>query len=71
MAGEMLESWIGREVSVHVWKSDDLGTEPLTTVLRGVDSFGTTVEGSQPGNLTFYPWTTVREIILRQDRGSG
>ena len=71
MAGEMLESWIGREVSVHVWKSDDLGTEPLTTVLRGVDSFGTTVEGSQQGSLTFYPWTTVREIILRQDRGSG
>ena len=71
MAGEMLESWIGREVSLHVWKSDDLGTEPLTAVLRGVDSFGTTVEGAQQGSLAFYPWTTVREIVLRQDPGSG
>jgi hypothetical protein len=71
MAGEMLEAWIGREVSLHLWKSDDLGTEPLVTVLRGVDSFGTTVEGSQQGSFTFYPWSTVREIVLRQDRGSG
>lgn len=71
MAGEMLEAWIGREVSLHVWKSDDLGTEPLTSVLRGIDSFGATVEGLQQRRLTFYPWSTVREIVLRQDLGSG
>jgi hypothetical protein len=53
--------------SLHVWKSADLGTEPLTSVLRGVDSFGTTVEGSQQGSLTFYPWSTIREIVLQTE----
>jgi hypothetical protein len=67
MAGETLEAWIGQEVSLHVWKSADLGTEPLTSVLRGVDSFGTTVEGSQQGSLTFYPWSTIREIVLQTE----
>ena len=71
MAGQTLEAWIGREVSLHLWKSDDLGTEPLAAVLRGVDSFGVTVEDLQQPHLTFYPWSTVREILLRQDQGNG
>jgi hypothetical protein len=70
MAEETPEAWIEREVQLHVWKSDGLGTEPRTAVLRGVDSFGVTVEDRQQGCLTFYPWSTVREIVLRQDQGS-
>lgn len=69
MAGETLEAWIGREVVLHVWKSDDLGIEPQTAVLRGVDSFGTTVEVLQQRRVTFYPWSTVREIVLNQGSG--
>lgn len=64
MAGETPEAWIGQEVLLHVWKSDDLGTEPRTAVLQGIDSFGVTVEGLQQRHLTFYPWSTVREIVL-------
>lgn len=71
MAGETPEAWIGQEIVLHVWKSDDLGTEPYTAVLQGIDSFGVTVEGLQQSHLTFYPWSTVREIVLRQDSGSG
>ena len=70
MAGETLEAWIGQEVLLHVWKSDDLGTEPQSAVLRGMDSFGVTVEGPQQRRLTFYPWSTVREILLQQEPGS-
>ena len=70
MAGETLEAWIGREVSLHLWKSDDLGTEPSVAVLRGVDSLGVTVESPQQTRLTFYPWSTLREILLRQEQGS-
>jgi hypothetical protein len=70
MAGETPEAWIGQEVLLHVWKSDDLGTEPQTAVLQGMNSFGVTVESLQQRHLTFYPWTTVREIVLRQDQGS-
>jgi hypothetical protein len=71
MAGETPEAWIGQEVVLHIWKSDDLGTEPQTAVLQGIDSFGVTVEGLQERRLTFYPWSTVREIELGQDPGSG
>ena len=70
MAGETPEAWIGQEVLLHVWKRDDLGTEPQTAVLQGMNSFGVTVESLQQRHLTFYPWTTVREIVLRQDQGS-
>ncbi len=70
MAGETPEAWIGQEVLLHVWKSDDLGTEPQTAVLRGIDYFGVTVEGSQQPRLTFYPWSTVREIMLGQEQRS-
>ncbi len=70
MAGETPEAWIGQEVLLHVWKSDDLGTEPQTAVLQGMNSFGVTVESLQQRHLTFYPWTTVRETVLRQDQGS-
>jgi hypothetical protein len=71
MAGETPEAWIGQEVLLHVWKSDNLGTEPLTAVLQSIDSFGVMVEESQQRRFTFYPWSTVREIVLRQDQGSG
>ncbi len=70
MAGETPEAWIGQEVLLHVWRSNDLGTEPQTAVLRGIDSCGVTVEGPQQRRLTFYPWSTVREIVLGQDPGS-
>ena len=69
MAGETPEAWIGKEVSLHLWKSEDLGTEAYTAVLRGIDSLGVIVKGSQ--SLTFYPWSTVREITLGQDQDSG
>ena len=71
MAGETPEAWIGQEVSLHLWKSEDLGTETHTAVLRGIDSSGVTVEGLQEHNLSFYPWSTVREIMLGQDQDSG
>ena len=71
MAKETPEAWIGQEVSLHLWKSEDLGTETHTTVLRGIDSSGVTVEGSQEHNLSFYPWSTVREITLGQNQDSG
>jgi hypothetical protein len=71
MPGETPEVWIGQEVSLHLWKSEDLGTEAHTAVLRGIDSSGVTVEGSQEHNLTFYPWNTVREIKLRQHQDNG
>ncbi len=67
MAGETLNAWIGQEVSLHLWKSDDLGTEPTAAVLRGVDSFGVTVDNSQQSRLAFYPWSTLREIVLKQE----
>ena len=70
MEGETPEAWIGQEVLLHIWRSNDLGTEPQTAVLRGIDSFGVTVEGPQQRRLTFYPWSTVREIVLGQDPGS-
>ena len=68
MAGETPEAWIGQEVLLHLWKSDGLGTEPCTAVLQGIDTFGVTVEIPQQSDLTFYPWTTLREIALRQER---
>ena len=71
MAGETPEAWIGQEVSLHLWKSEDLGTEAHTAVLRGIDSSGVTVEGSQEHDLTFYPWSTVREIMLGQNQNNG
>jgi hypothetical protein len=71
MAGETPEAWIGQEVSLHLWKSEDLGTEAHSAVLRGIDSSGVTVEGSQGHDLTFYPWSTVREITLGQNQDSG
>ena len=71
MAGETPEAWIGQEVSLHLWKSEDLGTAAHTAVLRGIDSSGVIVEGSQEHNLTFYPWNTVREITLGQNQDSG
>lgn len=70
MTGETLEAWIGSEVSLHLWKSDGLGTEPCTAVLRGVDAFGVTVEIPQRG-LTFYPWSTLREITPERDGVNG
>lgn len=70
MAGESPEAWIGRGVLLHLWKSDGLGTEPCTTVLRGVNDLGVTVEDPQQRGLTFYPWSTLREITPRQDRDS-
>lgn len=70
-SGETLEAWVGREVELHVWKSDDLGTEPQTAVLQGMDSFGATVEVPQQRRVIFYPWSTIREIVLSQDQGSG
>jgi hypothetical protein len=69
--GETPEVWIGRDVLLHIWKSDGLGTEPHEAISQGIDSFGVTVEGSQQGPLTFCPWSTVREIVLRQDQASG
>ena len=71
MAGETPEAWIGREVLLHLWKSEGLGTEPLAAVLRGIDAFGVTVESPHQRRLTFYPWSTLREIALGQDKGSG
>jgi len=70
MAGETPDAWIGHEVSLHLWKSDGLGTESCTTVLRGVNDLGVTVEDPHRRGLTFYPWSTLREITPRQDQGS-
>jgi hypothetical protein len=70
MAGETPEAWVGREVLLHLWKSDGLGTEPCTAILRGINAFGVTVESPQQHDLTFYPWSTLREIALRQDQNS-
>lgn len=71
MAGETPEAWIGREVVLHLWKSDGLGTEPCEAVLRGIGALGVTVEIPQQRELTFYPWSTLREISPRQDTASG
>lgn len=70
MAGATPEAWVGWEVLLHLWKSDGLGTEPYTTVLRGVDDLGVTVEDPQSRGLTFYPWSTLREITPLHDQGS-
>lgn len=70
MVGETPEAWVGQEVLLHLWKSDGLGTEPRTTVLRGINDHGLTVEEPDRRGLTFYPWSTLREITPRQDRGS-
>lgn len=70
MAGETLEAWVGSEVLLHLWKSDGLGTEPCTAVLRGVDVLGATVEIPERG-LTFYPWSTLREITPSRDQAGG
>lgn len=66
MAGETPEAWIGQEVTLHLWKSDGLGTEPCEAVLRGIGPLGVTVELSQRYGLTFYPWSTLREITPHQ-----
>jgi hypothetical protein len=71
MAGETPEAWIGQEVLLYLWKSEDLGTEAHAAVLRGIDSSGVTAEGSQGHNLSFYPWSTVREIMFGQNQDSG
>lgn len=70
MAGETPEAWVGKEVTLHLWKSDGLGTEPCMAVLRGICTLGVTVELPQQDVLTFYPWSTLREITPRQDRAS-
>lgn len=62
--GETPESWIGQEVLVHLWKSDGLGTEPCKAMLEGINAFGITVKILQQGSLSFYPWSTLREISL-------
>lgn len=69
MVGETPEAWIGWEVLLHLWKSDGLGTETRITVLRSVNGLGVTVEDPQRPGLTFYPWSTLREITPRQDPG--
>ncbi|HET7478757.1 MAG TPA: hypothetical protein VFJ72_04475 [Rubrobacteraceae bacterium] len=71
MAGETPEAWIGQEVLLHLWKSDGLGTEPCPAVLQGIDTFGVTVEDPQQSRLTFYPWSTLREISPKKDPVSG
>lgn len=71
MAGATPEAWIGHEVLLHLWKSDGLGTEPCTVVLQSIDTLGVTVKNPQQRGLSFYPWSTLREIEIRQDRDSG
>jgi hypothetical protein len=34
MAGETPKVWIGQEVSLHLWKSEDLGTEAHSAMLK-------------------------------------
>lgn len=68
MAGASPEAWIEQEVLLHLWKSDGLGTEPSTVVLRSIDSLGVTVKIPQQSGLSFYPWSTLREIELKQDQ---
>lgn len=67
MAGETPEAWVGNEVTLHLWKSDGLGTEPYEAVLRGISTLGVTVEIPRQHELTFYPWSTLREITPRQN----
>ena len=71
MAGTTPAAWIGQEVLLHLWKSDGLGTEPCEAVLRGIDTLGVTVKIPQRGGLSFYPWSTLREIELSQEPESG
>lgn len=71
MAGTTPEAWIGRKTLLHLWKSDGLGTEPCEAVLRGVDTLGVTVKTPHQSDLSFYPWSTLREIELSQEPGSG
>lgn len=70
MAGETPEAWVGSEVLLHLWKSDGLGTEPCRAVLRGVDALGVVVQIPERG-LTFYPWSTLREIMPSQRQADG
>lgn len=67
MTGDTPEAWIGRQVMLHLWKSDGLGTEPCDALLRGIGTLGVTVEIPPQHDLTFYPWSTLREITPRQD----
>ncbi len=71
MAGETPEAWLGCEVLLHLWKSEGLGTESCTATLEGINAFGITIRIGQQGSLSFYPWSTLREISFDQEQHIG
>ncbi len=69
MAEESPESWVGKRVKVYLFNAGVPDVEDVTTHLRWIDKLGVTVDGIPGGRLSFYPWSSVRQIDyeLRQE----